>query len=494
MNFLVKKIFIFSIIFVMLFNLTGFVESPPKAQAQWTVTCTDCAKVWNQITGIAKDIAFYVDTANKWLVDKLNLNLTDLIAKRIIDYIVDQTVVWIQGGGKPKFVSDWNGLLKTAGDIAFDTVVKEVGAARICEPFSFNVRVSLIPIPKLSTQIDCTLDKVVSNIRNFYRDFRQGGWLAYEETWAPNNNFYAVQLQIADQIMLESARKARAAQNEALASKGFVGVKRCVEWNIEGYQQCVASGQNTEAECKQASCIKEEITTPGSAVGTAVENAIGADTQWAANIRSWTALLIDALINRLTKEGLSAMKSALSGGGASGNAASAYMPSGYQGLVSQELESNKQQMTSELRKFRDEKQYVLNAKYKSLSFADRTLVTFQAMKTRNCAVSDSEIQTVQADDARLKTETADLEKSVKELTTAINKVSQAVSITALSSLNQETLQVFNKYNSAGIQEQIITGSARQAADKETQDKQAALSNAESRLNSCVPSATTSTQP
>ena len=194
---------------------------------------------------------------------------------------------------------------------------------------------------------------------------------------------------------------------------------------------------------------------------------------------------MDALINRLRKEGLNAMKSALSGGGASGNAASAYMPPGYQGLVSQELESNKQQMTSELQKFRDEKQYLLNAKYKSLSFADQTLAILQTIKTKNCAVSDSELQAVQADDARLKTETADLEKAVKELTLAINKVNQTTSITALATLNQETLQVFNKYNTTDIQQQIITGSARQAADQETQTKQNELNNAQARLDACL---------
>lgn len=432
----------------------------------------------------------------RWLKEDLVKALRDIIAKRIIDHIVDQTVKWVQGGGKPQFVSDWNGFLKTAGDIAFDTVVKEVGAARICEPFSFNVKVSLIPIPKFSSQIDCTLDKVVSNIRNFYRDFRQGGWLAYEETWAPNNNFYGVQLQIADQILLESARKAKAAQNEALAGKGFLNVKTCVDpvYREIDEQLCVDYDENgkciwTEVTTKTnevIGCKKYETKTPGDTVGQVVAKAITSDTEWAANIQSWTAALINAVINRVVKEGISGMKSALSGGGDS------YRPPEYQGLVSQELESNKQQMTSELKKFRDEKQYLLNAKYKSLSFADRTLVIFQTIKTKSCAVSDSEIQAVQADDARLKTETADLEKTVKELTTAINKVEQTTSVTQLVNLNQETLQVFNKYNTSDIQQQIITGSARQVADQEAQAKQAALNNADSLLSTCVSVSTTTT--
>ena len=34
--------------------------------------------------------------------------MRDIIAKRIMDYIVDQTVQWIQGGGEPKFVTNWD--------------------------------------------------------------------------------------------------------------------------------------------------------------------------------------------------------------------------------------------------------------------------------------------------------------------------------------------------------------------------------------------------
>ncbi len=496
MNLRLKKLIVSSVIFILVFNLTGFIVSPPKAQAQLIVECPLCSKYWQQIVSFAKDYGYYIWEGYKWLEEKLGWSLADLIAKRIMDYIVDQTVQWIAGGGKPKFISNWEGFLKTAGDIAFDTVVKKVGAARICEPFSFNVQVSLIPLPIFSTQIDCTLDKVVSNIKNFYSDFRQGGWLAYEESWYPANNFYGLQLKIADEMLLESARKAQAAQNEAMAGKGFISVKRCVEWNNEGYQMCVASGL-LESECKKASCTKEEIITPGAAVGAAIENAIGSDTLWAANIRSWTAALVDALINRLIKEGILGMKSLLAGGGSSGgNEASAYVPSGYQNLVTKEIEGQKQQTTNGIQGFLNENQYILSDKNKSLSLAQQTLSALESLKSRNCAVSNAEIQSARDQVNRLIAETANLNSSITELNTTMNKIRQAASAEALAAANQDALQIFNKYNTVDFQAQIIAGSARQAADQEAQDKQAALNNAQSRLSACAPSApaTTSTQP
>ncbi|MCL4437647.1 hypothetical protein M1513_01240, partial [Patescibacteria group bacterium] len=60
-------------------------------------------------------VEFAADKAWK-ASEVLGRSLRDIIAKRIMDYIVDQTVKWIQGGGKPKFITNWNGFLKDVGD------------------------------------------------------------------------------------------------------------------------------------------------------------------------------------------------------------------------------------------------------------------------------------------------------------------------------------------------------------------------------------------
>jgi len=60
----------------------------------------------------------------KWAKDSYQMILRDIIAKRIMDYIVDQTITWIQGGGEPKFISNWDGFLKDASG----TIITFAGA------------------------------------------------------------------------------------------------------------------------------------------------------------------------------------------------------------------------------------------------------------------------------------------------------------------------------------------------------------------------------
>ena len=134
--------------------------------------------------------------------------MRDIIAKRIMDYIVDQTVQWIQGGGEPKFVTNWDSFMKDAGDIAFDSVIREIGAAGLCSPFGLQVKLALLPVQKFSTQISCTLDNVVKNINIFYVDFSVGGWDGYLLSLEPQNNFYGAMLLANDKLVTE-IKKAR---------------------------------------------------------------------------------------------------------------------------------------------------------------------------------------------------------------------------------------------------------------------------------------------
>ena len=93
--------------------------------------------------------------------------------------------------------------MKDAGDIAFDSVIREIGAAGLCSPFGLQVKLALLPVQKFSTQISCTLDKVVKNINNFYVDFSVGGWDGYLLSLEPQNNFYGAMLLANDKLVTE---------------------------------------------------------------------------------------------------------------------------------------------------------------------------------------------------------------------------------------------------------------------------------------------------
>ncbi|NCP58576.1 hypothetical protein COW77_02195 [Candidatus Wolfebacteria bacterium CG18_big_fil_WC_8_21_14_2_50_39_7] len=441
------------IIFLTVSVFTSILIFPKKTEAG--IPVFDSANLGGKLTDISEKIA-------RWVKEDLVKSLRDVIAKRIIDYIVDQTIVWIQGGGQPKFVTDWDGFLKDAANIAFDQVIKDVGLAQLCSPFKLQVQISLLPVQQFQQRIDCTLDDVVKNIEDFYNDFEKGGWIAYNETWQPQGNYYGEMLMIHDEMITRGALAKEAAEKEALAGKGFLSVKKCLEQDEEG------------------TCIKEEIVTPGDTVGVAVASAITSDTQWAANIQSWTAALINAVINRVIKEGVGVMK------GSEESSGSSYYPSEYQSAADLEIESEKQQQINEVKKFVNEWQYLYNAKSKSLSYSEQLKVILVKIKKLNCqpAVSDSEIQAVQADIDRLKTETTELKNKIDGGNNLITKITNANTIRERTIAQQDFLAFVDKYNTLEIQTQIITGDARKAADQELATKTSDLSIAQGRLATC----------
>lgn len=498
---LISKIIIVLLVFIIIFNSSAGFLKPKKAETVWWSTFPQ------QIVQQAVDVAHYARVAYQWLEDKLGKTLRDAVAKRIIDYIVDQTIVWIQGGGQPKFVTDWQGFLKDVGDIAFDQVIKDVGLAFLCAPFKFQVQLSLLPVQRFQQRIDCTLDDVVKNIEDFYRDFENGGWIAYNEAWQPQNNYYGQMIMIHDEILARTTEQTEAAKNEGLAGGGFLSPKRCVEpeYTMEEKTisepvcsqvdpetgECVSYETETRIEYSpvQTGCKKEEIVTPGSMVGAAVASGITSDIQWAANIQSWSSALINAVINRVIKEGVGALKGSGESGGGS------YYPPEYQSSVDLEVETERQQQITEVKKFVNEWQYLFNTESKSLSYAEQIKVILAKIKELNCqpAVSDSEIQAVQADIDRLKTETADLKNKIDEGNNVITEITNANTIRERTIAQQDFLAFMDKYNTQEIQEQIIAGDAYSnaanqdfatAAVQELATKTNDLSIAQGRLNTC----------
>ncbi len=213
------------------------------------------------------------------------------IKKRVFDMVVDQTIDYINGNGQPQFITDWRGFLEQTAQIAVGDFVQAIGLGAICSPFRFQVQIAMVAPPRFSKQITCTLGSIVQNVNNFYSDFRNGGWLAYQEMWAPNNNFYGSLLLAWNAKENEIAARVAAAQNEALASRGFLSVKKCAKDPI--------TGKDIPRTCV--------ITTPGGAIGDLASKAIGADLDFIINsqdLAAYVGAISDALINRLIKSGV----------------------------------------------------------------------------------------------------------------------------------------------------------------------------------------------
>src|SRR3989344_3958674 len=145
---------------------------------------------------------------SQWSFESLFKQMLALLKKKILDMMVDQIVMWIQGGGEPKFVSDWGGLLKDAANEATGNFINAVGLTQLCEPLGgglagnlkIAVQASLIPVKKFSERARCTLKDIVTNVEDFATDFHSGGWLAYSESWEPQNNYFGLVIMASAEL------------------------------------------------------------------------------------------------------------------------------------------------------------------------------------------------------------------------------------------------------------------------------------------------------
>ncbi len=443
-----SKIIIFLVIFLLIFNSSGYSNKsgflnlvPNKAEAVWWST------VFGQIVDYAKDVY-------QWIQKHWQDMMRDIVAKRIMDYIVDQTVEWIQGGGEPKFVTDWDSFMKDAGNIAFDSVIREIGAAGLCSPFGLQVKLALLPVQKFNTQISCTLDKVVSNIENFYVDFSIGGWDGYLFSLEPQNNFYGAILLANDKLVTEIKKSQEKSKKEAEMGKGFLGVKRCKGGGIGAdqtmggrYKAGDTIGKDSqgnpikltqaEADDMNKSVSKEdtkgmikddngnycdkgdlETSTPGAVVGDAIGNAITTDTVWAANISSWVSALANAVVNRLMKEGLTELSKSKP------NASPDYYPEEYASIRAGYYEQDKERMIGEVKRAAGNGIGVDTSAttQETLIYTSSTLAMFQEMQSLGCSVGASEIVITQNEVNNLSAQSENQGNGMSETDLLINDI------------------------------------------------------------------------
>jgi hypothetical protein len=330
------------IFFLAITVLAGnFVFAPKKTEATG-VPVVDVVANGIEGTSLIKDIA-------QWIKEDAFAALRDVAAKRIIDSMVKDTVEWIGGNGNPKFITDWEKFLKDSGDAAVGDVIRETDLAFICSPFKAQLQFALQPTQLYKDRIECTLSEALYNIDEFYNDFSNGGWIAYQEVWAPNNNYLGSLIIAQDEIISRSAKAEDAAKSDAVASGGFISLKKkgeCLEYATKTYENGLTGYDFNN-------CIKrapDEIINPGASVGEIAANALGAEGEWATNISSWTSVLVNALINRVTKEGVDFAGKAVSGSGSDKTISTA---DNFQDLIDRKNDSDNQNMISELQRFLD---------------------------------------------------------------------------------------------------------------------------------------------
>lgn len=259
-------------------------EATGRMKAQNTVpivspTADELAKDLAKKEAAQKDQSFW-----EWAEEFVRT----VLQKAILDVVVDQIITYIQGGGKPQFVTDWQGFLEDAGQRAAGEFVKSLGAGFLCEPFSLQLQIGFSTFEKkFATEADCTLDDIVDNIDNFTNDFRTGGWVAYGESWKIQNNFLGSFINAQKELGREIESAGWAKFNEANSGGGFLSSKKCTK-DAQGKEKC-------------------KLVTPGRTLGDLTSKALGSDIDFLLNaeqLGDYVAAIVDALLNRVIEEGL----------------------------------------------------------------------------------------------------------------------------------------------------------------------------------------------
>lgn len=199
------------------------------AHAQWLVS---------DIKHLIATIANGVGVNGTWataLQEWIRKVATQVLKNQIIGRMIQQTVKWVQGGGKPQFITNWKGFLKNAGQDAADSVLSYV-APQLCSNFSSFAQPSIRAMTSSERPqqvITCTLSQVIQNIRSFYDDFTNGGWAGLLTLIEPANNLYGAIIAANESVIGESVAQAGAAKAEADANDGFKGFKRCVSFDLQ---------------------------------------------------------------------------------------------------------------------------------------------------------------------------------------------------------------------------------------------------------------------
>lgn len=320
-----KPIAVFLFILIITTLVFSEILLPYKtAQAQWAVF--DAANaVWNAIKYVYDKVAWAIsqayqsisaawaiwNKADTWLVRALKA-AWNILRKKLLDMLVDDIIKWIQGGGTPRLVTDWQGFLRSAANQAGGQFVDEyLKMGFLCQRFDARLYFALRAVPTFDTAARCTLSQIGANIDAFFSNFANGGWKGWIIVNEAPNNVYGAYLMALDKKIGIQAEGAEAAKNEAIASSGFLGDKRCTsiyEKNDPSNTGDFKSAPLKESEIPAGwTCSNWTVYTPGKIAAEATVEAANLDIKWlisADEFEEYLGAIIDAVINRMVREGV----------------------------------------------------------------------------------------------------------------------------------------------------------------------------------------------
>lgn len=287
----------------------------------------------------------------------------DTIKRSILYQFSTQITDWIVKDEKPQFIKSPGKFLEDTARLAVDRTISKI-APNLCEPFRLNVQIQIPTVAREANpfyeQVTCTLDQVTSNIENFYNNFRDGGWVAYQEMWKPQNNYFGAMMLIESELAAQQQAALQMAQDDLNRGQGFRSERQCTEWTLHKKIECPAPGPDgsvtasmrramgitemIEDDCYKTSvfaeefpedgsapdlpadaspddyysCTKNEITTPATLTSDISKRAQQTDFDYISQMQSndienFLETIENAIINKLVKSGVKGLRNLLKG-------------------------------------------------------------------------------------------------------------------------------------------------------------------------------------
>ncbi len=314
-----QKSFATVLLIFFCFSLTSGLLYPKKTEA---IFCSNCATVWDQITQIVRDAVEFAWKKKfelfKWAWDEDQTLMRIAMAKfrkLLLDTITNEIITWIQGGGKPKFVSDWKSFLTDIGDQAGGQVLEQMLGPDVmnslCNPnWAPHIYIGLNTPQRFKNTTKCTLSDIGVAWNDYMNDFGNGGWDAWIKIAENQNNPYGVYLITMEEMFIKEEEAEEAAKNEAMAGGGFRNDKVCREVISRNGSK---SGTWKEEDIPNGyTCARWETRTPAQTIGEGFSKATYSAVDWLMSNEEWESYMVaitDALINRLINDGVAALTS-----------------------------------------------------------------------------------------------------------------------------------------------------------------------------------------
>ncbi len=304
----------------------------PTAHAQWQVfdPATWTLISTNQLQNIEQQ-----------LEDAIKNTLLQILKNVLIALVQRKVLVWIQGSGAPRFITNWSTQLVTAYTQRAITYINSQYGPLACGYPGLLPQISvMLKLPYSNGNNSCanTFQAALSGhtLQQFYNNFSQGGWLAFGAGSAPTNNYYDSLYFGSIAVGLNARNAQQAVQAKSIASQGGKGDQVCADGsnpNGISYYCTDPSGKDytsnspcpannlgaPEAEANNGTCAngaEPNGTTPGIFTINSEQSSAEGTTQQLAAANAIVGLLnavTGSLLTGLENAAVSAAGNAVNG-------------------------------------------------------------------------------------------------------------------------------------------------------------------------------------